>query len=263
MKASRRGQAEFADVEARSKQDSKFGERVNTSQAPGADQIPNPKSEAPLALVLFGSPGSGKGTQSKLLVTALGIPQISTGDMLREHVRVGNSVGAAVQEKMKAGVLVKDEVVNRLVEERLKQPDCKRGFILDGYPRTRAQAETLSGMLKPGGFHAVVVHLRVDYNVIIARLTGRRQCPVCGALYNATSKPPKVPGVCDLDGAALVVREDDREPVVRERLDEYEKQTRPLIEYFREKGNGLYEIDASQEKPEALFRNILGLIRKQ
>jgi adenylate kinase len=216
-----------------------------------------------LALVLFGSPGSGKGTQSKLLVKALGIPQISTGDMLREHVRVGNSVGAAVQAKMKAGVLVKDEVVNRLVEERLKQPDCKRGFILDGYPRTRAQAETLWGMLKGGGFHAVVVHLLVDYNVIIARLTGRRQCPVCGALYNATSKPPNVPGVCDLDGTALVVREDDREPVVRERLDEYEKQTRPLIEYFREKDDGLYEIDASQEKPEVVFRKILGLIQKQ
>ena len=236
---------------------------MNTSPAPGADHIPNPKSEAPLALVLFGSPGSGKGTQSKLLVKALGIPQISTGDMLREHVRVGNSVGAAVQAKMKAGVLVKDEVVNRLVEERLKQQDCKRGFILDGYPRTRAQAETLWGMLKGGGFHAVVVHLLVDYNVIIARLTGRRQCPVCGALYNATSKPPKVPGVCDLDGTALVVREDDREPVVRERLDEYEKQTRPLLDYFREKGKGLYEIDASQEKPESLFRKILGLIRKQ
>jgi adenylate kinase len=263
MKASRRGQVEFADVEARSNQDSEFGERVNTSQAPGADQIPNPKSEAPLALVLFGSPGSGKGTQSKLLVNALGIPQISTGDMLREHVRLGNSVGTAVQEKMKAGVLVKDDVVNRLVEERLKQPDCRRGFILDGYPRTRAQAETLCGVLKGGGFHPVVVHLLVDYNVIIARLTGRRQCPVCGALYNATSKPPKVPGVCDLDGTALVVREDDREPVVRERLDEYEKQTRPLIDYFREKGNGLYEIDASQEKPEVLFRKILGLIRKQ
>src|SRR6185295_18997249 len=125
-----------------------FGEPVNTSPAPGADHIPNPKSEARLALVLFGSPGSGKGTQSKLLVKALGIPQISTGDMLREHVRVGNSVGAAVQAKMKAGVLVKDEVVNRLVEERLKQQDCKRGFILDGYPRTRAQAETLCAMLK-------------------------------------------------------------------------------------------------------------------
>src|SRR5207244_3170866 len=151
---------------------------------------------------------------------------------------------------MKAGILVKDEVVNRLVEERLKERDCQRGFILDGYPRTQAQAETLCRMLKDRGIDKVVVHLMVDYNVIIARLTGRRQCPVCGALYNATSKPPKVPGVCDVDGATLVVREDDRESVVRERLEAYEKQTRPLIEYFREKGQRLYEIDASQETPE-------------
>lgn len=217
----------------------------------------------PLALVLFGPPGSGKGTQSKLLVRAFGIPQISTGDMLRDHVRKGNAVGTKVEAKMKAGILVKDDVVNRLVEERLQQCDCKRGFILDGYPRTQAQAEVLCRMLAARGVRQLVVHLVVDYNVIIARLSGRRQCPVCGTLYNATSRPPKVPGVCDLDGAKLVVREDDREEVVRERLDAYEKQTRPLIDYFREKGKLLYEIDASHDSPEAVFQKIEGLIRKQ
>lgn len=216
----------------------------------------------PLALVLFGPPGSGKGTQSKLLVKALGIPQISTGDMLRQHVRMGNAVGTKVEAKMKAGILVKDDVVNRLVEERLKQPGCERGFILDGYPRTRAQAQTLCQMLQARGIQEVVVHLMVDYNVIIARLSGRRQCPRCGTLYNASSRPPRVPGVCDLEGARLIVRDDDREPVVRERLHAYEKQTRPLIEYFRETGKPLYEVDASHDPPDAVFRKIQELIPK-
>ena len=217
----------------------------------------------PLALILFGPPGSGKGTQSKLLMKALGIPQISTGDMLRSHVRKGNALGGAVEAKMKAGGLVTDDVVNRLVEERLKQPDCERGFILDGYPRTRAQAEALCQMLAARGVEHVVVHLLVDYNVIIARLTGRRQCPVCGTLYNAISRPPRVPGVCDLEGARLTVREDDSETVVRERLDAYQNQTRPLIEYFKEKGKRLFEIDTSHEPPEAVFRKIEGLLQKQ
>ena len=238
-------------------------ERVlGPAKVPGDEsQIPNPK--VPLALVLFGSPGSGKGTQSKLLSRALGIPQISTGDMLREHVRKGNAVGTAVEAKLKAGFLVKDEVVNVLVEKRLAQSDAARGFILDGYPRTRAQAEWLCRMLAARGFHEVVIHLVVDYNVIIARLSGRRQCPVCGTLYNVISKPPKVPGVCDLDGAKLIVREDDREEVIRERLEAYEKQTRPLLDYFREKGKRLYEVDASHDSPEQVFRNIEALIRKQ
>jgi adenylate kinase len=252
---------------------SRKGQLVKTSEAveaaeranrPGdKGQIPNRRSQGALALVLFGSPGSGKGTQAKLLVKALGIPQISTGDMLRQKVRSGKAGGPAVEAKLKAGILVKDELVNALVEERLAKPDAARGFILDGYPRTRAQAETLCRMLAARGIHELVIHLLVDYNVIIARLTGRRQCPVCGTLYNVGSKPPKVPGVCDLEGAKLIVREDDREEVIRERLDSYEKQTRPLLEYFREKGERLYEIDASHESPEAVFRQIEGLIRKQ
>src|SRR5439155_20602016 len=238
-------------------------ERVlGPAKVPGDEsQIPNPK--VPLALVLFGSPGSGKGTQSKLLSQALGIPQISTGDKLREHVRKGNAVGTAVEAKLKAGFLVKDEVVNVLVEKRLAQSDAARGFILDGYPRTRAQAEWLCRLLAARGFHEVVIHLVVDYNVIIARLSGRRQCPVCGTLYNVMSKPPKVPGVCDLDGAKLIVREDDREEVIRERLEADEKETRPMLDYFREKGKRLYEVDASHDSPEQVFRNIEALIRKQ
>lgn len=239
-----------------------MSEPVKGPRAVAVSQIQNPKSQAPFALILFGSPGSGKGTQSKLLAKALGIPQISTGDMLREHVRRGKAIGTKVEAKMKAGILVKDYVVNQLVEERLAQPDAANGFILDGYPRTRAQAEALCGILSPRGVQAVVIHLVVDYNVIIARLTGRRQCPVCGTLYNVTSKPPKVPGVCDLEGAKLMVRDDDREEVIRERLDEYEKQTRPLIDFFREAGNRLYEIDASHDNPQKVFGKIEELIRE-
>jgi adenylate kinase len=226
--------------------------------------VGKPPGKSPaLALVLFGSPGSGKGTQAKLLRNLLGFPQISTGDMLREHVRQHDGVGTAVEAKLKAGILVKDEVVNTLVVERLAQPDTARGFILDGYPRTVAQAEKLCGMLAARGIQELVIHLVVDYNVIIARLTGRRQCPVCGTLYNLVSRAPKVPGVCDLDGATLIVREDDREPVIRERLEAYGRQTRPILDFFREKGKRIYDVDASHDPPEAIFRKIEVLIREQ
>jgi len=218
---------------------------------------------AVLAVVLFGSPGSGKGTQSKLLAEAERIPQISTGDMLRAHVRHGNAVGTAVESKLKAGILVKDEVVNSLVEQRLAEADTARGFILDGYPRTVAQAEKLGGILASRGIEELVIHLVVDYNVIIARLTGRRQCPVCGTLYNLIFKAPKVPGVCDLEGAKLIVRDDDRESVIRERLEEYQRQTRPILDYFREKGKRVLDVDASHDQPEAVFRKIEMLIQER
>jgi adenylate kinase len=157
---------------------------------------------------------------------------------------------------MRAGSLVSDDLVNEIVKNRVAEPDCANGFILDGYPRTLAQAVVLSKLLETLHVDEVVIHLIVDYNIIIARISGRRQCPRCGTLYNATSKPPKVPGVCDLDGETLVIREDDRESVVRERLAAYERQTRPLIEYFRETGRRLVEIDASYERPEVLFERI-------
>jgi adenylate kinase len=219
-----------------------------------------------LALILFGSPGSGKGTQSKYLVEWLGIPQISTGDMLREHIRQGDAIGLAIQERMRAGSLVSDELVNQLVFERINQPDAKRGFILDGYPRTPAQAEEMMRLLASRGTGEVVIHLVVDYNVIISRMSGRRVCPKCGTLYNAVSRPPKVDGICDLDGESLVIREDDKEEVVRQRLEQYERQTRPLIEFFRATFFGaasdrLIEVDASHEKPEAVFERIQSELR--
>ena len=219
-----------------------------------------PNRETPAnkrALILFGSPGSGKGTQSKLLAERLVIPQISTGDMLREHIHEGDAIGLTVRDLMRAGSLVSDELVNALVEERLKRPDTEKGFILDGYPRTLHQAVVMSALLDRLQIDPVVIHLVVDYNVIIARISGRRQCPVCGTLYNSASKPPKLTGVCDFDGAALVVREDDRESVVWERLSAYEKKTQPLIDHFRRTGRRLIEIDASSQTPEAVFENIL------
>jgi adenylate kinase len=209
------------------------------------------------ALILFGSPGSGKGTQSKFLVERLGIPQISTGDMLREHIQTGDAIGLRVRELMRAGSLVSDELVNSLVEDRLSNHDTDRGFILDGYPRTLRQADAMSALLDRLGIGQLVIHLVVDYNVIIARISGRRQCPTCGTLYNATSKPPKVAGVCDVDGLALIVREDDRESVVRERLAAYEEKTRPLLDYFRQTGRRVVEIDSSTLKPEGVFEKIL------
>ena len=208
------------------------------------------------ALVLFGPPGSGKGTQAKLLMQCLGIPQISTGDMLREHIQAGDNVGRAISDLMHTGALVADEMVNALVEERLARPDCARGFILDGYPRTRQQAEELCRWLIARGIDELVIHLLVDYNILITRLTGRRQCPFCGTLYNLFSKPPKNDEVCDLDGTKLVIRADDSAAVIQERLDAYERQTQPLIEYFRSKGRPLIEIEAGAEPPQELVRKI-------
>jgi adenylate kinase len=178
--------------------------------------------------------------------------------MLREHVRLGTPVGKTVEARMKAGSLVPDRLVNELVFERLRKPDCERGYILDGYPRTAEQATELVRVLAGTLTTEVVIHLVVDYNVIIARMAGRRVCPVCGTLYNAISNRPAKEGVCDLDGATLVVREDDRPDVVRARLEEYEALTRPVIESFRQAGVKLIEVDASHQGPQQVFEGIRG-----
>src|ERR1700689_3417945 len=229
---------------------------VVASEDHGPVEVAKPEVSKAVALILFGSPGSGKGTQSKYLVEWLRIPQISTGDMLREHIRQGDAIGVAIAERMRAGSLVSDKLVNQLIFERIHQPDSSRGFILDGYPRTPAQAEEMMRLLAARGAGEVVIHLVVDYNIITSRMSGRRVCPICGTLYNAVSRPPKIDGVCDLDGATLVIRDDDREDVVRERLVQYGRQTRPLIEFFRATSDRLIEVDASREKPDAVFERI-------
>lgn len=156
--------------------------------------------------------------------------------MLRERIRSGRENGTAVAAKMQAGALVSDEVVNRLVEEVLSRPDAARGFILDGYPRTTAQAEHLSRWFRDRQIREVVLYLSIDYNILIERLRSRRQCPVCGTLYNLVTQPPKKDEVCDLDGHSLVIRDDDREDVIQDRLAAYERESRPVLEYFQAAG---------------------------
>jgi adenylate kinase len=191
-----------------------------------------------------------------MLTQCLGIPHISTGDMLRDRIRSGSEAERAMGIAMHSGALVSDAVVNEMVKERITEPDAAHGFILDGFPRTLDQAEHLAGFLVGRGIREVVIHLAVDYNIIIARLTGRRQCPLCGTLYNVSSHPPRVEGVCDLDGEDLVIRDDDREPVIRGRLDAYDRQTRPVLDYFRETGHRVVEVDASNDSPEMVHRKI-------
>ena len=190
-----------------------------------------------------------------MLTQCLGVPHISTGDMLRDRIRQGVAREAVVAS-MQSGARAPDEVVNRLVEARLDQPDAARGFVLDGYPRTMAQADHLGEWLEQRGVREVVIYLAVDYNIVIARLTGRRQCPRCGTLYNLATQPPSVDGLCDRDGEKLVVREDDKESVIRERLDAYDRQTRPVLEHYREAGRRVVEVDASDDPPETVFRKI-------
>ena len=208
-----------------------------------------------MAIVLFGSPGSGKGTQAKMLTQRLRVPHVSTGDMLRERIRAGVEMSGAAA-RMQSGELVSDGVVNQMVEQRLSQPDAVNGFILDGYPRTVDQGHHLNRWLDARGIPEVVIHLVVDYNNIIARLTGRRVCPRCGTLYNLATKPPKVEGICDLDGETLTIRNDDREDVIRQRLHAYEQQTRPVLEFYRAAGRRLLEVDASTDPPDIVFEKI-------
>ncbi len=216
-----------------------------------------------LCLILFGSPGSGKGTQAKLLRQSLDLAHISTGDMLRERVASGDAVGLSVAALMQAGELVPDETVNHLVEERIEQGDCGNGFILDGYPRTVQQAKLLAELLVLRPIRTSVVHLVVDYNVIIARISGRRQCPSCHSLYGVTSNVPKNPGVCDKDGVKLIVRDDDREEVVRERLRAYEQQTAPVLAFFKKSGVPCYSVAAGDRAPQAIAKEIETLVRKE
>ena len=212
-------------------------------------------------VILLGPPGAGKGTQAKRLVDRYGIPQISTGDLLRENVAAGTALGKQAKAIMERGELVSDNLVVAMVQERLERPDCKQGFVLDGFPRTVAQAEWVDGFLKqrPGGWPPlVVVNIQVDYNQLLRRLTGRRSCPTCGRIYNVYFQPPRVAGICDVDGSALITRKDDAEEVVSERLKAYEKQTLPLVDYYRRQGR-LREVDGDRPVDEvtaAIFRAI-------
>ena len=190
-------------------------------------------------VILLGPPGAGKGTQAKQIVERYGIPQISTGDLLRDHVAKGTSLGVEAKAIMARGELVPDECMYGMVAQRLREPDCRRGFVLDGFPRTAAQAGWLDAFLEKEFFEnpemcpPVVIQLVVDYTQLLLRLTGRRSCPTCGRLYNIHFQPPRVDELCDVDGTPLITRNDDRSEVITERLTAYEKQTRPVAEYYR------------------------------
>ncbi len=197
-------------------------------------------------IVFLGPPGAGKGTQAKILIERCGIPQISTGDMLREHRAKGTELGKKAQEYMDKGQLVPDEIILGMVKERLSQPDCQKGFILDGFPRTVAQAEALDKLLSEMGKKLdFALALIVPDDLLVERLTGRRTCKNCGMMYHIKYKPPKVEGKCDVCGGELYQRPDDNEETVRNRLKVYHEQTAPLIEYYKKKGI-LREIDGSK-----------------
>jgi adenylate kinase len=190
-----------------------------------------------MRLVLLGAPGCGKGTHSAWMIEALNVPQISTGDILRDSVAKGTELGQQAKTFMDSGQLVPDEVILGLVRDRLGQPDATRGFILDGFPRTIPQAEGLGTILSGRG-EALdrVIKLEVDRAELVRRLTARRVCPGCRAVYNLDFRPPRRPGVCDACGTELVQRDDDREATVVRRLGVYEQQTAPLVEYYRQRG---------------------------
>jgi adenylate kinase len=219
-------------------------------------------------VVLFGAPGAGKGTQAKRVAAHYAIPHISTGDLLRQAVQQGTPLGLQAKDVMARGELVSDNWVCDMVKERLRLPDCRRGFLLDGFPRTAAQArwldmflerelfDKLSGDKLPGLRRCpIVIRIAVDYNQLLLRLTGRRTCLAQGHIYNVYFQPPRVAGICDVDGSELVTRNDDREEVIRERLAAYERQTRPVAEYYQKKSRLL---DVNGDLPvEAVTAQIL------
>ncbi len=213
-----------------------------------------------LNVILLGGPGAGKGTQAERIVARFGLPHISTGEMLRAAVEQGTEMGRAAQRSMQAGELVPDEVVIGVVRDRLAEPDTRRGFLLDGFPRTLEQAERLDGMLAEAGRAVThVVLIDVPEEELVQRIAGRRSCSECGKLYNVTFDPPRVEGVCDACGAALTQRADDNEETVRNRLAVYRSQTAPLIGYYFEKGV-LGEAHGGGKTPSEVFAQVIDIL---
>lgn len=223
-----------------------------------------PETRAPerldRALIFLGPPGAGKGTQAKELAKLYRVPHLSTGDMFREHVSLGSPLGEQVKPIMARGDLVPDSLVLKMVRERIERPDCSHGFVFDGFPRTVAQAQYLSVLLRQNGYRpALVVHFALDPKLVLRRITGRRMCKVGGEIYNIYERPPKVEGCCDNDGGELEQRPDDREEIVAPRLEAYEKLTEPLVAYYRRLGR-LHDVDASKSIEEVRQR-VLEIVR--
>jgi adenylate kinase len=193
-----------------------------------------------MRLVFLGPPGAGKGTQAAKLSTKLGVPRVSTGDILRRNVAEGTDLGKKAQSYMDSGALVPDDLVISMTERRLKEPDARQGFILDGFPRTLVQAQALAGLTPIDA----AVNLFLEPEDLIKRNTGRRVCPNCEAVYHVLMNPPRKEGHCDRCGTPLTIRPDDRPDVVRARIETYDRQTAPLIKYYRDRGL-LVEVYAS------------------
>ncbi|AEE15212.1 Adenylate kinase [Thermodesulfobium narugense DSM 14796] len=209
-----------------------------------------------MRLVFLGAPGAGKGTQAKMLVEQLKIPQISTGDMLRKAVADGTPLGKEAKSYMDKGELVPDSVVIGLIKERLQEPDTENGFILDGFPRNVSQAKELDSLLGDLGKPLdVALVLDVPFEDLMKRLTGRRTCKSCGQMYNIYFSPPKVEGKCDVCGGELYQRADDNEETIKKRLEVYQSSTEPLIEYYRNKG--ILKVVEGTGDINAIYRKIL------
>lgn len=206
-------------------------------------------------MLLIGPPGSGKGTQASRLKQWLGIPAISTGDMFRLEIENKTTLGMEAEKVINQGKLVDDLLVQKMLETRLSDPDCRQGFLLDGYPRTVAQAKFLSQFLaRTGRPEPLVLHMDVPGDLLIQRMSARRSCSQCGRIYNVLNSPPNTAGVCDDDGATLLHREDDRGAVIGERLEAYQTWTRPVVEYYT--GGSYYKINGNRPQAE-VFASIV------
>lgn len=216
--------------------------RPETPRSAATQQAPGP-------ILLLGAPGVGKGTQAQQLLARYAIPQISTGDILRENVRLVTDDGKAAGDLMRRGELVPNALVNRMVAARLSQDDTLRGYVLDGYPRTLEQAafldDLLAGSMRAPGLPVVAISIRVEDEELLRRITGRRSCPVCKTIYNVYSNPPQRSGLCDHEGATLEQRPDDREDVFRERMRAFQELTAPVIAHYRSCGR-FVEVDGAQ-----------------
>ena len=213
-------------------------------------------------IVLMGAPGAGKGTQARLLQERLHLPQISTGDIFRSLKNAHTPLAEEVREVMDAGQLVSDDLTVRLVRERTAQEDCRNGYILDGFPRTPAQAATLEKLAEEQGKQITAILIDVPHELLAKRMTGRRNCPVCGELYNDYFKRPKNDNYCDFHpDTQLVRRADDKQETVAARLATYDEQTRPLLQYYRA-ANLLHTVDGTREA-EAIYRDIEGIIKDE
>jgi adenylate kinase len=225
---------------------------------------PVDKNFLPGPVLLLGAPGVGKGTQAKLLMAAYGIPQISTGDILRANISNGTPLGKQAKALVDQGTLVSDELVNQMVADRLAQPDTRRGYILDGFPRTLNQAIWLDAQLAADTtiLPVVAISIVVDYDHLLKRITGRLISPA-GRIYNIYSNPPRVPGICDVDGSALIQRPDDSEAVFIERMKTFDNQTAPVVEHYRNQGR-FQEIDGdhSVEEVTTSITNALHSLRR-